>query len=189
MATPAMQPHPLPYTADEVLAWPEDQLLGQRHELIDGSLLVSPFAAVNHQIVCSELMAVIRPALPAGWRVLGPVNLRVSDSTLLEPDLVVVDSLPRGALAFTPDAVRVAVEVVSPSTRHTDRVTKPAIYAEAGIEHYWLVDDLDRPDGPTVKVFHLAGDRYRQVLFFDSVGWIDVKQPFEVRINPVELLR
>jgi Uma2 family endonuclease len=40
--------------------------------------------------------------------------------------------------------VVVAVEIVSPGTKVTDPVTKPAEYAEAGIPGYWIVD-LDPP--------------------------------------------
>ncbi|MEV6210743.1 Uma2 family endonuclease [Kitasatospora sp. NPDC051914] len=34
----------------------------------------------------------------------------------------------------------VAVEIASPSTRVTDRKMKPALYAAAGIEHYWRLE-------------------------------------------------
>ncbi len=36
--------------------------------------------------------------------------------------------------------VLVAIEIVSLGTGRTDRVTKPAEYADAGIPHYWLVE-------------------------------------------------
>ena len=42
--------------------------------------------------------------------------------------------------------VLVAIEVVSPGSRRTDTVTKRSEYAEAAIEHYWIVDL-----GPPVK--------------------------------------
>ena len=36
--------------------------------------------------------------------------------------------------------VLLAIEVIAEGTRRTDRVTKLFEYAEAGIEHYWIVD-------------------------------------------------
>jgi Uma2 family endonuclease len=44
-----------------------------------------------------------------------------------------------------------AVEVISPSSENRDRVTKKEIYAEAGVDEYWIVDYRMR----TVSVFHL----------------------------------
>jgi Uma2 family endonuclease len=40
--------------------------------------------------------------------------------------------------------VLLAVEILSPGSRRTDRVAKADEYAEGGILHYWIVD-LDAP--------------------------------------------
>ncbi|OHU98986.1 hypothetical protein BKN37_19890 [Mycobacterium talmoniae] len=50
--------------------------------------------------------------------------------------------------------VLVAIEVISPGSRRTDTVTKRSEYAEAGIEHYWIVD-LGPP--VTLTALRLAG--------------------------------
>lgn len=48
--------------------------------------------------------------------------------------------------------VRLVVEVVSPDSRKRDLFRKSALYAEAGIDHYWIVDD---DDGTTVvRTYH-----------------------------------
>lgn len=52
--------------------------------------------------------------------------------------------------------VRLAVEVLSPSNRTTDLVTKRVDYAAAGIPSYWLVD----PEVPSVTVLELEGNSY-----------------------------
>jgi Uma2 family endonuclease len=75
------------------------------------------------------------------------------------PDLVVVDykALDRvdrdGGLLLASD-VLVVVEIVSPGSRRLDHVVKRHEYADAGIEHYWIVD-LDEP--VTLLDCHLAG--------------------------------
>lgn len=48
-----------------------------------------------------------------------------------------------------------AIEVVSPGSRRTDTVTKRSEYAEAGIEHYWIVE-LGPP--VTLTALHLPGE-------------------------------
>ena len=40
------------YTVDEVLAFPDD---GNRYELVDGELLVTPAPSMPHQLVLGEL--------------------------------------------------------------------------------------------------------------------------------------
>ena len=49
--------------------------------------------------------------------------------------------------------VLVAIEVVSPGSKRTDTVTKRSEYAEAGIEHYWIVETP-----VTLTALHLAGE-------------------------------
>ena len=51
------------YTVDEVLAFPDD---GNRYELVDGELLVTPAPALKHQIVISELALAIGQASLSG---------------------------------------------------------------------------------------------------------------------------
>ena len=65
--------------------------------------------------------------------------------TVRQPDVVVVTSdetarLEReGGLVRASGAV-LAVEIVSPGSRRTDRIIKRAEYADAGIPHYWIVE-------------------------------------------------
>ena len=46
--------------------------------------------------------------------------------------------------------VILAIEVVSPSSAQSDRVTKRRLYQEAGVITYWVVD----PDARVVEVWH-----------------------------------
>src|SRR5687768_14147929 len=110
MTAPAYrgEPHPLPYTADEVLSWPED---GLRHEVIDGSLLVSPHAANRHQFFIQRLSRVIDRALPGqDWDIAAPANLRLSPDRLLVPDLVVVSRADMESVYVDPTDVELIVE-------------------------------------------------------------------------------
>ena len=46
----------------------------------------------------------------------------------------------RLADAFAPHEVLLVVEVVSPGSTTMDRITKPRLYAHAGIPHYWRIE-------------------------------------------------
>lgn len=183
MTAPAYhgQPHPQPYTADEVLSWPED---GIRHEVFDGSLYVSPHASMNHQLLLSRLIRALDPALPAGWEILAPANLRLSPARLVVPDLLVLSHVDRRAVAADPADVRLIVEVVSSGNASIDRMVKPSLYAEAGIEHFWLFDDLAAADGPSVRMFRLPL-RHRAAYPFaaEQRGVVVVADPFQATID------
>lgn len=62
-------------------------------------------------------------------------------TTSLQPDLLVVRDEDVGIGAVTAPLV-LAVEVLSPSTRHRDQVLKRSTCEDAGIGSYWLVDPL-----------------------------------------------
>ena len=55
--------------------------------------------------------------------------------------------------------MRLAVEIVSPGSVTTDRVTKPAQYAAAGIRHFWRVET--RP--VSLTAYALDGSTYREL--------------------------
>lgn len=68
------------------------------------------------------------------------------------PDLVVAQRGARSRVRRSGGILRaselaVIVEVVSPSSRRTDYVTKRGEYADAGIPYYWIVD-IARPAVP-----------------------------------------
>ncbi len=126
------------WTAERIRALPDD---GLRHEVVDGEHLVSPSPRPLHQAGVSELM----------WRLLGyvrehrlgrvwtsPADLELDPKTLMQPDIFVTrnarvkswtDALP----------LRLAVEILSPSTARADRIVKRRRFQRAAIE-YWIVD-------------------------------------------------
>jgi Uma2 family endonuclease len=74
-----------------------------------------------------------------------------------EPDILFVSQAHADRIGEQvygpPDLV---VEVVSASTRRTDRVEKFVEYARAGVDEYWLVD----PEAQTIEIFTLQDGAY-----------------------------
>lgn len=103
---------------------------------------------------------------------------------MLEPDLVVVhhDSVGEKLLTLP---VLLVVEILSPGTRLHDRVTKRAVYAQAGIEHYWLVDGTTAERRFTA--LRLAGDDYETVL--DTGERVKLAEPLPVSFTVASLFR
>ncbi|MEH0983277.1 Uma2 family endonuclease [Micromonospora sp. CPCC 205556] len=75
------------------------------------------------------------------------------------------------------------IEVESPNSRRHDRLTKPALYAEAGIPSYWRVERGDF--GPVVYRYTLVKGVHYNLL--GTVGPDDpvrIDEPWPMRLDP-----
>ncbi|MCK2220171.1 Uma2 family endonuclease [Actinomadura sp. ATCC 31491] len=174
-----------PYTVDDLLKFPDD---GNRYELFNGSLLVSPAPLPLHQRICFRLQVILTDAAPPELEPLATVNLRVTDRDFYIPDLVVVPTnlVESVGLMFSPEHMLLAVEVGSPSTNVRDRILKTEAYAEAGIPLYWRIE----PDeGPALYVYELDGDSYDPPAVFKAGAVATPPAPFPVSFDPAELVR
>jgi Uma2 family endonuclease len=130
-------PRGRPLTVADLDTMPDD---GHRYELIEGALLVTPAPSVRHQIVCVELLSVLRDACSPHLRVLtAPLDVVLGESTAVQPDLLVARRQDFTAKNL-PVAPLLAVEVLSPSTQLVDLNLKKAAYEQAGVASYWTVD-------------------------------------------------
>jgi Uma2 family endonuclease len=159
-------PHPAPWTRAQVLALPED---GNRYELIDGELLVSPTPRLDHQRVVRALNRLIDAHCLAhrlGDAFELPADLEVQTGQLTIPDLFV---LPLGVTFHhweeAPRPLLVA-EVLSSSTARYDRLTKRRFYQRAGVPEYWIVD----VDARMVERWR-PGDERPEVLEGELTWW------------------
>jgi Uma2 family endonuclease len=139
--TVALNDHPPPggWTTDDLDALPED---GYRRELLDGVLIVSPSPTNLHQVIAGRLMVALEEHCPEDCDVTQGVEVRMSRRRSFIPDvLVTTDAAGKRVTAtLDPHEVLLAVEIVSESSRTMDRITKPALYAQAGIPYYWRIE-------------------------------------------------
>lgn len=130
------------WTREEVLALPDD---GNRHELIDGELLVTPAPRGRHQHGIGELFLHLAPYVRAhriGAAVFSPADLDLRSGQLVQPDLF-VGAMVDGRAPVEWDEFGIpllVVEVLSPSTAKDDRVRKRHLYQRVGVPVYWIVD-------------------------------------------------
>lgn len=128
------------FTIEELEGFPSD---GNRYELIEGTLHVTPVPQVPHQRGVGNLFMLLRRACPPELEVfLGPLDVKLGPDTMVEPDLLVTrpDDATEKRLEVPP---LLAVEVLSPSTRLYDLGTKRLAYEAFGVPAYWVVDLLD----------------------------------------------
>ncbi|MGX7829368.1 Uma2 family endonuclease [Actinokineospora sp. 24-640] len=169
---------PHKWTLGEVFMLPDDE--GERVELVDGELVVSPAPSIPHQRVERRVLVGFDSVLPATMEVLSGVNVVLNLSRMLIPDITVVGTPGRNALFFEPGEVLLVVEIVSPSSRTYDRTRKRVLYAEAGIEHYVVVDPTVTP--VRTDVLRLSQGRYEPV-GEPMLGMFALTEPFEVAVK------
>ncbi len=167
----ATQPKTSGLTYDDLQKFPDDLF---RREIIDGELLVTPAPGRRHQRASGNLLyLLLQYARQHGGEALAaPVDVRLSDVDVVEPDLVFVRAERVASLGdqpfigVPPDLV---VEVSSASTRRDDLTRKKSLYEQYGVTEYWFVDlDVDR-----LEVYRLAGDRYGPPVVSDRGEAID----------------
>jgi Uma2 family endonuclease len=112
-------------------------------QLIHGKLIMSPAPSPQHQRISRNLFQIlIQHTLNFGEVFYSPIDLILSESIVLQPDLVFISNakkeiITNRGIEGIPDLI---VEVLSPSNSYIDRVTKKEIYAAHGIPELWLVD-------------------------------------------------
>ena len=128
------------FTIADLERLPED---GNRYELLDGVLLVTPQATLRHQAVASELMFELNKQVGDVAWVVGPAAVEQGDATHLEPDILVFPH------RFSPDLKWrevddhwLVVEVLSPSSYVYDREFKRDSYLAIGAREVWIVDPV-----------------------------------------------
>ena len=165
------------WTVDEVLALPEDQTSLQRIELVDGTLLVSPWPRLEHQRLVGMLCGQLGAGAGPGFEVFPGANLVMGNrgNRLVIPDVVVTDEPGLKGVSLTEKQVVLVAEIVSPSTKVQDRILKRALYAEALIPYYLLIEPLE----PAVAtLFALEGEEYVPISKGEN-GELRLTKPFE----------
>lgn len=146
------------WTYEDYLQLPDD---GNRYEIIDGRLYVSPAPSPYHQTLSRRVQFLFYPLELAGQGQIfnAPVDLLMLGATPVQPDLVFLSAeqgpmVTRRALEGVPTLL---VEILSPSTAGRDRTLKMNKYASCGVPHYWILDPFSR----TLEMYRLADSRYQ----------------------------
>lgn len=135
-----MATHIKRWTLEEVHSLPDD---GNRYELVDGELFVTPPPSVGHE----EVLAVLTPILSdyvRRWRlgrVYHPRAVIRARGSEVEPDLMVRPVAASPSAEWSELLLPIlVVEISSGTTRRRDQMQKRAFYLRLGIPEYWIVD-------------------------------------------------
>jgi len=131
------------YTLADLDAFPDD---GNRYELLDGLLLVTPAPSLTHQHVVATLVRLLTVYLDSSVAsVYSPGSVEVEPNVHLEPDLLIVPRTEPITKKWT--GIRnwwLAIEVSGRGSRVYDRDFKHAAYTSIGVRDVWRVDLRER---------------------------------------------
>ena len=179
----ATAPLTRPLTYDDLAAMPDD---GKRYELINGELYELTGPSTKHQRSSRRLLVRLDRFVDIndlGEVFDAPIDVYFTPHIVVQPDIVYVSYeresiVKQQKIEGTPNLL---MEVLSPSNRSHDVITKAAIYALFGVPEYWLVD----PEAETIRVQILRDGVYHPVESIDGIARSQVLPGFEV--NPTDI--
>ncbi|HEV7708597.1 MAG TPA: Uma2 family endonuclease [Asanoa sp.] len=184
MTTPHIRQVPsAAWTVDDLDDLPDD---GYRYEIFDGSLLVSPPAAMPHIAATVLLRDALHAQAPAHFKMIEGVGVFPDLRNFYIPDLVVahVEVLKSRDRGIKPTDVLLAIEVVSPSNPSNDLFIKRKVYAQFDIPEYWIVDRRDL----SLLVFRLGeGSEYELAAKVHPGDRWQSDWPFPLTIDPGDI--
>ena len=144
----------LHYTYNDYKEWEGDW------ELYGGiPVAMTPAPMRKHQSLASSIIREIGNQLDdcPECEVLGEVDYKIGDDTVLRPDVVLTCGETNEA--YLTKAPEIVVEIISPSTARRDEVYKFDIYEKEKVKYYIII----YPDDLVAKVYKLDGKEYDKV--------------------------
>lgn len=174
-------PLPKVYTSEDYWNLPE----GERAELIDGRLYAMAPPSRIHQKISGQIYKIVSNYTDAHhgyceiYAAPFAVNLDADDRNWVEPDISVIcdpNKLTDRGCTGAPDLI---FEIVSPASRKMDYSLKNAIYSEAGVREYWIVD----PAKERVTVYHYEEDAAPVIYSFSQEISVGIYQGLSIKID------
>jgi Uma2 family endonuclease len=165
----ALPDRPRKLTYDDYALLPDD---GQRYEVIDGELYVTPAPYVPHQRLSLELGTRLHLFVRhhgLGEVLTAPCDVLLSEHDLVQPDLLFISKARAGIVTRkniqgAPDLL---IEILSESTRRKDGVIKRDRYERFGVPEYWIFNQFRK----IVMVHRLEeGGSYCRMELFAAAG-------------------
>jgi len=136
------------YTYDDYLKIDD----GNRYELIEGELFLTPSPGTRHQFVAGNIflfLSLYVQKASSGKVLIAPLDVVLDEpikKNTFQPDVIFISNdrlsiIEEARINGAPDLV---VEVLSPSTARRDRGKKSRRYFLSGVREYWLADPQEQ---------------------------------------------
>jgi Uma2 family endonuclease len=146
-------------TYEDYVLLPNDR---NRYEILEGELTVTLAPSTKHQTASGNLFILLAQHIKErdlGKLFHAPIDLILQSTSVLQPDLLFVSKARQRIITdrAVESASDLVIEILSPATNRTDRITKAQIYARHSVPAYWIVD----PEREVIEIYLLEVDGYR----------------------------
>ena len=147
------------WTYDEMVA--ELPETNQPVELWNGEIIMSPAPHPDHQRIVRtffrKLDQLVEPR-QLGEVLFSPVDVVLTAHRVVQPDVLFIAKDRLNIIgSFIGGAPDLVMEVISAGSWQRDRIEKKALYEQAGVAEYWIID----PDAQAIEVFALIKGVYQ----------------------------
>ena len=157
----------------------------ERHELMDGVLILAPSPNMDHQDVATNLgtsLSMFVREHDLGRVYFAPTDVVFTDTDVVQPDLLFISNERRhirtqANIQGAPDLI---VEIMSPSSSSLDWGYKRELYALHGVREYWIIDPTNR----IVSVLALQDSalEVEQTLTEDNTAHSTMLEGFDIKV-------
>ncbi len=171
------------WTRADLARLPDD---GNRYEVLDGELFVTPQASLPHQIIATRLVLALAPYVERHELgvVVGPGAIVFGDNEL-QPDVLVLPVSPTNAPDKWKEAPRplLVAEILSRTTQRRDLEFKREAYLRLAVPEYWVIDRFDR------RAFVWSRGASESAIFTTELRWQprDDLEPLVIPLSSVML--
>jgi len=132
----------------------------KRYELIEGELIMVPSPNFKHQCISRNIEFILQEFIKKknlGTIIYAPLDVHLGDN-VIQPDILFISK--ERSYVITEEEIRGApdlvIEILSPATAQKDRTYKRTLYAQYGVQEYWIVD----PEEKIIEVLTLKEKGY-----------------------------
>ena len=146
-------------TYEDYMTFPDND--GIRKEIIEGDLFMTPAPSIQHQRILRKLSIILDNYVDMnrlGEILFAPCDIIFSDINVVQPDLIFVsrDNYQIRTELNIQGAPDLLVEILSASTKDSDRIFKKHIYEKFHVKEYWIID----PGEETIEIWALKNRKY-----------------------------
>lgn len=130
-------------------------------ELWNGEIIMSPAPHPDHQTIVLSFAATLRTFVAeaqSGKVFVSPVDVVLTPRRVVQPDVLFIEKARLNIVgSHIAGAPALVMEVISAGSWQRDRIQKKALYEQAGVAEYWIID----PDAAAIEVFALIKGIYQ----------------------------
>jgi len=173
------------YTYQDYSEIPDD---GNRYEIIEGELIMSPAPYTIHQKVSRKIVYRLISFVEKeklGELYYAPVDVLLSDINVVQPDILFISKanlqiITAKNIKGIPDLV---IEIISPATGYYDLSGKKDLYEKFGVQEYWIVDPMKQ----RVEIYLNVENQFELHQRLEKKGIVksDILSGFELNLDTI----